>query len=200
MTEKEKEKRQGGAERIAEQPVTYDIYAAMPDDGFRYEIFDGRLELMSPGPSASHQSVSSELEFILKSSCQSEYKMFHAPFDVILSKTNVVQPDIMMIHRSRLHMVTARGIEGAPDLVVEIVSPGSRKRDKVTKRNIYAQHGVPEYWVVDTDSRSLEQYRLDGNGDYALINLFEGDDRVESDKLPCVTFRVYDLFLDMPNA
>ncbi|WP_181917973.1 Uma2 family endonuclease, partial [Cohnella phaseoli] len=103
---------------IREQPVTYDDYAAMPDDGNRYEIIDGVMELMSPGPMAVHQTLSRELLLLLIQSCRSDYAIFYAPFDVILSKVNVVQPDILMIHRSRIDIVKPHGVEGAPDLVV----------------------------------------------------------------------------------
>lgn len=184
---------------MKEQTVTYDMYAEMTDDGARYEILDGSLALMSPGPSSMHQAVSGELEFILKQSCKSEYVLFHSPLDVILSPTNVLQPDILMIHRSRLHIVTKRGIEGAPDLVVEIVSPGSRSRDKVVKMKTYGEHRVPEYWIIDTDSQTLEQYRLTdaGGSIYELIHLFEGNDQVTSDKLPCVSFAISAIFSEM---
>jgi len=178
---------------IREQPVTYDDYAAMPDDGKRYEIIDGVLELMYPGPMAVHQAISSELEFILKQSCRSDYAIFYAPFDVILSKVNVVQPDILMIHRSRIDIVKPHGVEGAPDLVVEILSPSSRKRDKVVKAGVYAKHQVPEYWLVDPETRTLEQYRLDGER-YQLAEIYEADDRVSSDKLPCVSFVLGEAF------
>jgi Uma2 family endonuclease len=181
---------------IKERQVNYDQYAAMPDDGKRYEIFEGDMVMMSPGPSTSHQAVSGELEFILKQSCKTDYVIFDAPLDVILSQTTVLQPDILMIHRSRLHIVTKRGIEGPPDLVAEIVSPGSRKRDKVDKMSLYAKYGVPEYWIIDTDSKHLEQYRLQEDR-YELYNLFEGDELVTSDKLPCVSFTISEIFKEM---
>ncbi|QGQ99436.1 Uma2 family endonuclease [Paenibacillus psychroresistens] len=192
MTEKNK-----ATDQVKEQLVTYEIYAAMPDDGQRYEIVDGSMELMSPGPSTNHQAISGELEFILKQSCKSEYVIYDAPLDVILSQTNVFQPDIIMIHRNRLHIVTARGIEGAPDLVVEILFPGSRKRDKVTKMKKYAQYGINEYWIVDSIARTLEQYQLIDNGLYELRNLFEANDIVTSDKLPCVSFVIDDIFKEI---
>jgi Uma2 family endonuclease len=193
------DKNKKAMDRIKEQPVTYEIYAAMPDDGQRYEIIDGSMEIMSPGPSTKHQDVSGELEFELKQSCKSDYKIYHAPLDVIFSETNVLQPDILMIHRSRLHIVTDRGIEGPPDLVVEILSPGSRNRDKVIKMRTYAKHGVQEYWIVDTESRTMEQYRLGGGEFYELQCLFEGNDRVTSDKLSCISFVVSDIFSEIPN-
>jgi len=178
---------------IREQPVTYDDYAAMPDDGNRYEIINGVLEMMSPGSMTIHQTVSRELLFILLQSCRSEYEIYYAPFDVILSRTTVLQPDIIMIHRSRLEIVKKHGVEGAPDLVVEILSPSTRKRDKVVKAAAYAKHQVSEYWLVDPEARTLEQYRLDGEH-YEWVQTYEEDDRVFSDKLPCVSFKFKDIF------
>lgn len=99
-------------EVMKESPVTYEIYAEMPDDGKRYEVIDGMLELMSPGPTAAHQSISLELIHELRQGCKTDYLIYVAPLDVILSHTNVVQPDVLMIHRSRRHIVTSRGVEG----------------------------------------------------------------------------------------
>jgi len=177
---------------IREQPVTYDDYAAMPDDGNRYEIIDGVMEMMSPGPMKIHQQVSGEL-FLVLQSCRSEYEIYYAPFDVILSRTTVLQPDIIMIHRSRVEIAKPHGIEGAPDLVVEILSPSTSKRDKVVKAAAYAKHHVPEYWLVDPEAQTLEQYRLDGER-YELVQKYEEDDRVSSDKLPCVSFVLGEIF------
>jgi len=193
----DKRKKDKDTDKIKEQPVTYDIYAAMPDDGQRYEVIDGVLEMMSPSPTATHQGISVIMSFELVRSCNSDYMIYAAPLDLILSKTNTIQPDLMMIHRSRLHIVTPRGVEGLPDLVVEILSPGSRKRDKVKKMAVYEKHAVPEYWVVDPQARTLEQYQLNDGGQYELCDLFEGDERVHSDKLPCVAFTVKDIFKDV---
>lgn len=182
-------------EKIKEQQTTYELYAEMPDDGQRYEIFDGALEAMSPGAGATHQAVSGELEYLLKNGCRSEYRIYDAPFDVILDQTNVLQPDIMMIHRSRSHLVTERGIEGPPDLVVEVLSPSSGNRDSVRKRQVYERFGVAEYWIVDPAARTLEQLHLQ-DGRYES-RMFAGRDRVTSDKLPCVSFAVSDIFREV---
>lgn len=197
VLDKREKKDKQAADRVKEQPATYDMYAAMPDDGHRYEIIDGVMEMMSPGPSTSHQSICRDLMFILMQSCKTDYIIFTSPIDVILSQTNVVQPDVLMIHRSRSHIVSKRGIEGAPDLVVEILSPGSRRRDKRLKMRAYEAHGVPEYWIIDPDARTLEQYVLSIDDGYQLCDVFEGDDKVASDKLPCVSFSIDDIFHDM---
>lgn len=195
MTDQRKPKE----DKVKEQPVTYDIYASMPDDGMRYEVFDGVLEAMSPSPTATHQTVIGELHLVLQR-CKSEYFVYIAPLDVILSRSNVLQPDLLLVHRSRSQIVTERGIEGAPDLVVEILSPSSRARDKVVKMRIYAKYGVPEYWVIDSGSRTLERYVLTEAGAYELCDLFEANDAVSSDKLPCVSFVLGELFSDLPRA
>lgn len=187
-------KKKTNKDRVMEYPVTYEAYAEMPDDGQRYEVLDGQLELMS-GPSTVHQVIDAALYLILQS-CSSEYFILIAPLEVILSRTNVVQPDLIMIHQSRSDIVTMRGVEGAPDLVVEILSPGSRKRDRQRKSKIYAQHGVPEYWIIDPTGQTLERYELNGERQYELIDLFENNDRVMTDKLPCVSFPVSELFKD----
>jgi len=194
---KERKRGKKADDRVREQPMTYEQYAEMPDDGMRYEIFDGKLEMMTPGPMTNHQSVSVELEVKLHNSCRTDYLVFDAPIDVILSPTNVLQPDILMIHRSRLSIVGRHGIEGPPDLVVEIVSPGSIKRDTVVKMRIYERFGVNEYWIVDASNRTLAQHRLGEDGSYAIVNLFEGDDTVVSDTLPCVAFTLSDIFREI---
>jgi len=191
------EKKKKAADKVKEQPVTYEIYAEMPDDGNRYEVIDGVLELMSPSPTASHQSILLELIDALRQSCKSDYLIYFAPLDVILSDTNVVQPDAIMIHRSRKHIVTSRGIEGPPDLAVEVLSPSSRKRDRLKKRAVYEKHGVPEYWIVDPETETLEQFHLGERDKYVLTQLYEGDELVASDKLPCVSFAVSRLFADV---
>lgn len=193
MTDKRKPKE----DRVLEQPVTYETYASLPDDGRRYEVLEGALEAMSPSPTANHQSVGGQLFFLFKQRCKSDYLVFVAPLDVILSRTNVLQPDLLLIHRSRADIVTKRGVEGAPDLVVEVLSPSSRARDKVRKMKIYAKHGVPEYWVVDINSQTLERHVLNDNGGYELTELFESGDTVTSDKLPCASFPLDELFGDL---
>jgi Uma2 family endonuclease len=183
-------------EVVREGAFTYEKYAAMPEDGNHYEIVDGTLELLSPGPTPSHQSIGAELEALLRQTCKSEYLIFDAPLDVILSPLDVRQPDLVMLHRSRASIVTRRGIEGPPDLVAEVLSQGSRKRDKVGKMATYAKFDVPEYWIIDPDAMTLEQYVLQGDR-YELGNVFEGEDVVSSERLPCVGFRVSELFAEL---
>ncbi|XID94457.1 Uma2 family endonuclease [Paenibacillaceae bacterium WGS1546] len=183
---------------IKESPVTYDIYANLPDDGNRYEVADGVLELMSPGPYPVHQIVSYELQRKLDDDCRQDYIVLSAPLDVILSDIEVRQPDMILIHRSRLSIIKRHAVVGAPDLVVEISSEHSLRRDKVQKTKAYAKYGVPEYWIIDLTNYHLEQYILREHG-YELADMYSGDDRIRSDKLACVSFTMNELVENMPE-
>jgi Uma2 family endonuclease len=182
--------------QLKESPVTYEIYAKMPDDGNRYEIADGHLELMSPGPNPFHQILLFELQRKIADDCGHDYIIFFAPLDVILSDIEVRQPDLIMVHRSRLHIISNRGIEGAPDLVVEISSEHSLRRDKFQKTKTYAKYGIPEYWIIDMTNYTLEQYILHDRS-YELVELYSGDERISSEKLQCVSFTINDLMKDL---
>ncbi|HEY0829449.1 MAG TPA: Uma2 family endonuclease [Bacilli bacterium] len=113
-------------------------------------------------PTPTHQMASNEIQFTLNESCRSEYIIFSAPIDVILSDTEVRQPDLVMVHRSRMSVLTKKAIKGPPDLVVEIISAWSCRRDKVEKLKTYARYSVPEYWIIDYSNWTLEQYILTG--------------------------------------
>ena len=143
--------------------LTYEDYCALPDDGRRYEIIEGEL-YVTPSPSVAHQRLAGNLLVTLHTwvRAQAAGEVLIAPFDVILARTTVVVPDLVFVSRERLGIVTGRGVEGAPDLVVEILSPGTASRDRVEKAQIYARHGVRHYWLADPDARVLEVYELTG--------------------------------------
>ncbi len=107
---------------------------------------------------------------------------FIAPFDVVLSDTDVVQPDLLFVSKERESVITEDNVQGAPDLVVEILSPSTERRDKTVKREIYARHGVKEYWLVDTDARSVTVLRL-GDSDYGVAATFGPGERLASPTL-----------------
>ncbi|MFK7697723.1 Uma2 family endonuclease [Paenibacillus sp. HJGM_3] len=187
-----KEKDQKKNPLIREQPLTYDDYANLPDDGNRYELDDGVLELMSPAPSPRHQVIGLKLAQIIMNTCESEYILLTPPIDVLLSNREVRQPDLVMVHRSRASIITKRAIEGPPDLVAEILSPHSIRRDKQRKLASYAKHGIPEYWIIDPRNEVLERY-VNADGKYELQDIFMQDEPVRSDRLPCVSFTVAQL-------
>lgn len=185
---------------VREQPLTYDDYAALPGDA-RYELAGGVLELMSPAPSSKHQAVVLELVSLVRQTCKSEYIIFIAPIDLILADTEVRQPDLVMVSRDRMAIITRRGIEGVPDLVAEVLSPRSIKRDRESKLRVYAQYGIPEYWIVDHAHETLEQYLLSGES-YGIPHVYERDETVSSDRLRCVCFtmgQIMTAVVDIPD-
>lgn len=191
-------KRKKEAEIVNEQTMTYEDYASLPDEGNRYELVDGSLELMSPGPSIKHQVVSFQFMQKISSTCLAEYLIIPAPIDLILSPKEVRQPDFVLIHRNRLDIITKRGIEGPPDLVVEILSPSSYKRDKVNKLKVYAMHGIPEYWIVDPLYEVLEQYQLQ-NDQYSLFSIYAGEDQIESSHIRFLSFTMKEIMENIPD-
>lgn len=141
--------------------LNYADYAALPNDGRRYEIHDGELSV-TPSPGTRHQRIVGRLFVAIHAHVEERRigEVFVAPYDVILSDTSIVQPDIVYVAPGRAGALTERGIEGAPTLVVETLSPSTVQVDRHTKLQLYARHGVPYYWIVDPDARSVEAYVL----------------------------------------
>jgi Uma2 family endonuclease len=148
--------------------LTYRDYAALPDDGKRYEVHDGELSVMT-APTSDHQIVSARLFTTLHRHVEARRLglVLYAPLDVILSDTTIVQPDIVYLDRERLPALERRGVEGPPTLVIEILSPTTAATDRSRKRALYTRYGVPNFWLVDPDVRVIEAYVLRG-GEYAL--------------------------------
>jgi Uma2 family endonuclease len=127
---------------------------------------DGDL-FVSPAPSTRHQTVSGRLQFALMQALEVPglAQIFNAPCDVIFTPTSVVQPDLAIVSAARSHLITARAIEGVPDVLVEIISPASSDRDEHLKKRLYERHGVPEYWVVEPEHGFITVWRIDGSTD-----------------------------------
>jgi len=149
---------------------------------------NGVLEAMTPAPSPRHQSVCLMIHHVLMNTCSSDFFIFAAPIDLILSDSDVRQPDLVMVRRSNASILTRRGIEGVPDLVAEVLSAYSARRDRHGKLRTYAKYAVPEYWIVDAANRCLEQYVLADGGRYELHQVYLENDPVQSERLPCVSF------------
>jgi Uma2 family endonuclease len=145
--------------------LTYEDYVLLPNDGKRYEILEGELTV-TPAPSTKHQTASVNLLVLLSQYIKERDlgKLFHAPIDLILESTSVLQPDLLFVSKARKNIITERAIEGAPDLVVEILSPTTSRTDRVTKAQIYARHSVPAYWIVDPEREAIEIYVLETDG------------------------------------
>ncbi|WP_249315657.1 Uma2 family endonuclease [Bacillus sp. FJAT-49711] len=186
---------------LKEAPITYDDYAQLPDDGKRYELANGILELMTPAPTPKHQVISTKMLTMLMNSCQQEYIILASPIDLILSKTETRQPDLVVIHRNNTDIITKRGIEGTPNLVAEILSPHSIKRDRFDKLKAYARFQIQEYWIIDPSNEALEQYMLVHNN-YELSNVFGREDTIQSEQIPCASFtmaEIVDAAADLPG-
>jgi Uma2 family endonuclease len=148
---------------------TYSDYLLLPDNEKRYEILEGEL-LMSPASNAKHQTTLIRLVRILSAFVEENNlgQVFIAPFDVVLSKFDVVQPDLLFVSAKNAHKVKSTHVEGAPDLVVEIISPGRAQRDRIIKSKIYALHGVKEYWLVHPEKEQVQVLQLK-KGNYQRV-------------------------------
>ena len=166
-----------------EKVWTYQDYLKLNDDQ-RYEIIEGEL-LMAPAPVPYHQAVSRNIEFALWNYVKKKKLgvVYDAPIDVVFDKHNVLQPDIVFVSEKRKDIIGEKAIVGAPDLVVEIVSPSSLGRDTVLKKDIYERFGVEEFWLVYPDMKCVEALVLNKEGKYELYDegcLKEGKREVSS--------------------
>jgi Uma2 family endonuclease len=174
---------------------TYKEYAAIPGDGHRYEVVDGVL-YMAPSPNWEHQGIALEISACLRECVQvtGRGKVRAAPMDVELSYENVVQPDVFVVLNEHLDRVVGTRVIGAPDLVVEIASPGTARHDLSEKLWAYAHAGVPEYWVVTPGSKTVEVLVLD-SGLYRSLGLFSGSKVLPSRIVPNMSMKVEQFFI-----
>ena len=146
---------------LGRRKLTYEDYVRLPEppDARRYEILDGVI-YVSPSPVPRHQEVSLNLERVLDAYIRRHHlgKLYHAALDVLLHEHTIAQPDIIFIAAGREQIITDRAIEGPPDLVVEILSPSTARRDRGLKARLYARFGVPHYWIVDPRAETLSTY------------------------------------------
>ena len=163
---------------------TYDDYVAMPDDGKRYQIVDGLL-FMSPAPSIGHQETVGEIFAYLRDHLKHSKsgKVYIAPVDVELNPKTVIQPDVLVILSTHLERISDSRIIGAPDLVVEVASPGTTGFDRRQKQDAYAHAGVPEYWIADPASQTVELLILE-NGAYRSLGIFQEQQILPSTVVP----------------
>jgi len=143
--------------------LTYDDFLLFPDDGKRHELIDGE-HYVTPSPNTKHQRVSGNLHFLIRAWLEDHPigQIFYAPFDVVFTKFDVVEPDLLYISNERMpQILTTLHVTGAPEIVVEIGSPSTRTRDETIKRHLYERSGVSEYWVIDPELDLVRVYRLE---------------------------------------
>jgi Uma2 family endonuclease len=172
---------------------TYEDLFALPDDGKRYEIIHGELYEM-PSPNFSHGTGIVNLIGILLPIVRSLGGILRtAPMDVFIKNGNPVQPNILVLLRDRLQLISSRGIEGAPNLLIEILSPSNSIHDHILKRDLYAQAGVLEYWLVSPEAGIVEVLTLAGQ-EYRTHVRAGANELVTSRLLPELSFSASDVF------
>ena len=161
----------------------YEDYCLLPEDE-RYELIDGEFYVV-PGPSYPHQNAVGKLFRFMADFVEVNGLgvVVMAPLDVIITGEDTVQPDILFVSEERRGMLAHRGCEGAPDMVVEVLSPSTAQRDRELKRKLYAVHGVQEYWLVNTETASVEIMSL-GNNDFISQGTYSGEDGLVSQVIP----------------
>ncbi len=174
---------------------TYKDYAALPIDGHHYEIVNGVL-VMTPPPTPEHQSISMRISYHLFAHVEltGQGRVFAAPIAVELLPENVFEPDIVVVLNAHLHIIAAKKINGAPDLVVEIASPSTATYDRLIKYDRYAQAGVTEYWIVKPTTRTIEVMILE-NGKYHSLGVFRGQETLPSQVVSALPVQVEQFFV-----
>jgi Uma2 family endonuclease len=167
--------------------LTYDDFVHFPDDGQRHELIDGE-HYVTPSPNTKHQRVLGHLHRLIGNYLDNHPlgEVFLAPFDVVFTDFDVVEPDLVYMSRDRAaKILTEKHVRGTPELVVEIGSPGTRKRDETIKRHLYERAGVSEYWFVDPEVDVIRVYRLEA-GRFAKVTELsrEAGDVVTTPLLP----------------
>jgi Uma2 family endonuclease len=146
--------------------LTYDDFLLFPeDDGLRHEIIDG-VHYVTPSPSLRHQDLVGRLHLALGNHLAAHPgigRVFLSPLDVIFTIHDIVEPDLLFVATDQLEIMTAKNIQGAPAIVVEVVSPSTRSRDERIKRALFDRGGVREYWIVDPDRSRVTVHRREGD-------------------------------------
>jgi Uma2 family endonuclease len=174
--------------------VSYTDLAQTPEDGRRYELYDGEVFVV-PAPLPRHQIVQHLLASTLADyAARTGGFSVDSPIDIVFSEYDVLQPDVVVFSAARRHLVDLdTPIRHTPDLCVEILSPSTQATDRGKKMQMYARYGVPEYWIVNPPEGTIEVLRL-GQGEYSIMMTASGDDEVTSEALPTLKFRAGDVF------
>ena len=177
--------------------LTYDDFVLFPDDGKRHELIDGE-HYVTPSPNLRHQGISGNL-YLLIASWLEEHpvgKMFYAPLDIVLSNYDVVEPDLIYFSNERAaDIAVPQHLRGAPELLVEIGSRGTRKRDETIKRQLYERAGVSEYWFVDPEIDVVRVYHREGERFARPVELTrEAADTLTTPLLPGLTLSLERIF------
>jgi Uma2 family endonuclease len=176
--------------------LTYEDLQGFPDDGKRHEIIDGE-HYVTPSPAVKHQREVLNLAALLHDHVRQEAlgTVLVAPVDVVLSEIDVVEPDVIWISLARREILAEANVQGMPDLVVEVLSPSTRKTDEIIKRKLYERYGALEYWIVDPELERVKIYRRAGEGFAPAVEVAaEAGESLASPLLPGFSVAVAELF------
>ncbi|MEW6238815.1 MAG: Uma2 family endonuclease [Candidatus Omnitrophota bacterium] len=174
------------------EKFTYQDYCTWPDEE-RWELIDGRPYDMSPAPFLYHQTIAVNFTGILRNALLNKpCKVYVAPSDVVLSEWDVVQPDVFVVCDKK--KITEKNIQGAPDLIIEILSPSTAKKDRWEKKNLYEKFGVREYLLADPDGKFVERFWLGENGRFDRGEAFDAAGEIALKSLPEITISLRDIF------
>jgi Uma2 family endonuclease len=182
--------------KAAQERVSYADLERWPEDGRRYELYDGEVYVV-PSPLPLHQIAAARLHLALNEYVREHGGMvLFAPLDIVLTEYDVVQPDLLLFTRERRHLVNPRTVTRVqPDLAIEILSPSTASNDRGRKMRLLARHGVREFWLVDPDAVTIEVYTLTGN-QFVLAGAWSRAERMQSPLLPELSLAPADLGLD----
>lgn len=175
--------------------LTYADFLSFPDDGRRHELIDG-AHYVTPAPVTVHQRLLGALYLALRQYLENQPigEVFLSPFDVVLSDHDVVEPDLLLVLDEQSDLVTEKHVVGAPALVIEILSPTTRARDRGIKRRLFERTGVREYWLVDPSDASVEVYRA-REGELGFEGSLVAGDMLTSPLLPGFALEIRPLFV-----
>jgi Uma2 family endonuclease len=172
--------------------ITYEEFMALPEeDGKHYELIEGEL-VLNPAPLPRHQRIVRKIIGRLDRYFETHGngEVWHAPLDIVLSRENVLEPDVAVILSERASIVGPKNVQGAPEIAIEVLSEGTRRKDKTVKRRLYEQHGVTDVWLVDPDDLSVTISR---GGGATVVR-----DVVSSPLLPGFVLDLRYVFSDQP--
>ncbi|MEA2326245.1 MAG: hypothetical protein QOE68_1204 [Thermoanaerobaculia bacterium] len=175
--------------------MTYEDLLLLPEDGLRHEIIDGE-HYVNASPLEKHQRVSYNLivEIGIYLRQHPVGRLYHAPFDVVFSRYDVVEPDLMFISKEHQAIITSRNVQGSPDLLLEILSPSNTRYDEVTKRALYERTGVGEYWIINPVRDTVRIFRRNAAGRYEIAANLSRNETLTSPLFPMLEIQLDEIF------
>lgn len=180
---------------IVAPKFTYKDLQEMPDDGKRYQLIDGEL-YVSPSPNRGHQRAVGNLYAFLRERVEKAGlgEVYLAPFDVVFDQMNVVQPDLLVVGKERLAIITEANVEGVPDIAIEVLSPSNKRFDREKKLQLYGRVGVPELWYFDPADRTAEVFHTQADGRCVLTAKLSGSEAIRSAVFPDLSLTLDEVF------